>query len=286
MRMTKDEYYLNLAKAVSQRSSCFRRQYGAVIVKNDIVLSSGYNGPPRGDINCDETMICPRMQKGIAHNTAYTSSDCRAIHAETNALMSIDRQDAIGATLYLYGYDCAEEKEIVDAEPCEMCKLLIKNSGIKYVISRKNLVTIMGTDEECYKLYNGLSEEDKQVTNEFELDHKAFPCVFRRVYLIQGVPVGFIRLIKTDETDDNTCSVGIIVKKEYRNQGIGTCLTQMALEWFKGSNFQTLQWKCASSNEASKKIALDNGFEILVQEPDCLTLTYAKNTSEKCVLAQ
>lgn len=132
-RPTKDQYYLNIARAVSMRSTCLRRHYGAVLVKNDIILSSGYNGSARGDINCCDTGFCARETRGAVHNSDYTS-DCPAIHAECNCLLNVNRQDAIGATLYLYGYDCIKKEPVVPAEPCIMCKRLIRNCGISRVV--------------------------------------------------------------------------------------------------------------------------------------------------------
>jgi len=138
MRPTKDEYYLGIAEAVSKRSTCFRRQYGAILVKNDEIIATGYNGAPRGGVNCDETRVCPREINNAPHNSGYTS-DCPAIHAEENCLLSAARKDAIGSTLYLWGWDCRKEEEILDAEPCVMCQRLIQTCGVKRVVSKKSV---------------------------------------------------------------------------------------------------------------------------------------------------
>lgn len=124
MRPTKDEYYIGIAKAVSTRSTCLRRHYGAVIVNNDEIISTGYNGPPRGESHC---VACKR--DGHAHNDGDYST-CESVHAEMNAIISASRSEMLGATLYLYG----EENSVpIDAEPCPICRRMIKNAGISKV---------------------------------------------------------------------------------------------------------------------------------------------------------
>ncbi len=129
MRISKTEYYLNIAKAVSMRSTCLRRQYGAVIVKDDVVISTGYNGSPRGSQNCCDTGECYREANNIPHGEQYEK--CVAVHAEANAIISAARKDMIGATLYLYGREGNKE---IKAEPCLMCQRLIQNAGIGKII--------------------------------------------------------------------------------------------------------------------------------------------------------
>lgn len=129
MRISKTEYYLNIAKAVSMRSTCLRRQYGAVIVKDDVVISTGYNGSPRGSQNCCDTGECYREANNIPHGEQYEK--CVAVHAEANAIISAARKDMIGATLYLYGREGNKE---IKAEPCLMCQRLIQNAGIDRVV--------------------------------------------------------------------------------------------------------------------------------------------------------
>lgn len=135
-RPTKKEYYLNIAKMVSKRSTCLKRHYGAVIVKDDEIISTGYNGSPRGTENCCDKGVCPRMN--VPHNSG-DYSNCPAVHAEQNAIISSSRRDMIGATLYLCGEewnpDTNEITTIKHAEPCPICMNIIKNSGIKNVIS-------------------------------------------------------------------------------------------------------------------------------------------------------
>jgi dCMP deaminase len=128
MRKNKKDYYLSIAKAVSQRSTCLRRKYGAVIVNNDEIISTGYNGSPRGEVNCCDTGVCKRQN--IEHGTNYEL--CRSVHAEMNAIISASRKDMLGSTLYLYG---EENGQLLIAVPCNICERLIKNAGIKEVIS-------------------------------------------------------------------------------------------------------------------------------------------------------
>lgn len=134
-RISKDLYYLEIARAVSKRSTCLKRQYGAVIVKNDEIISTGYNGSPRGENNCcDIHSECPRKNK--PHNSG-DYSDCPAVHAEQNAIISASRNEMIGATLYLAGfeYENNEYKKIKNPRPCPICQRLISNSGIIKVIT-------------------------------------------------------------------------------------------------------------------------------------------------------
>ena len=128
-RISIDTYYLGIARAVSKRSSCLRRQYGAVIVNNQEIVSTGYNGSPRGDKNCCDVGNCARMNE--VHNSGKYDL-CKSVHAEQNALISASRSEMIGATLYLYG----EENGItIDAAPCPICMRMIRNAGITRIIS-------------------------------------------------------------------------------------------------------------------------------------------------------
>lgn len=128
MRMSKDEYYLGIARAVSYRSTCLRRQYGAVLVKNNEIIATGYNGSPRGEENCCDTGKCYRI--GCEHNDG-NYGECKSVHAEMNALLSASRAEAIDATMYLYG---EENGQAIAAEPCPVCSRLIKNAGVKEII--------------------------------------------------------------------------------------------------------------------------------------------------------
>lgn len=130
-RPGKDHYYLNIAKEVARRSTCLRRWYGAVIVKNDQIISTGYAGAARGAVNCSDTGICPRQQANIPRGERYEL--CRSVHAEMNAIIHAARADMIDSTLYLAGFD-ANDGTIVDgAQPCKICSRLIINAGIKTV---------------------------------------------------------------------------------------------------------------------------------------------------------
>lgn len=136
-RPSKRDYYVDIAIAVSKRSTCLKRHYGAVIVKNDEIISTGYNGAARGYANCCDKGHCPRMN--VAHNSG-DYSDCPAVHAEQNAVISASRKDMIGATLYLAGEEMdkntGEIIEIKVARPCPICQRILINSGIKRIVSR------------------------------------------------------------------------------------------------------------------------------------------------------
>ena len=130
MRPDKTDYYIGIAKAVSARSACLRRRYGAVIVKDDEIVSTGYNGRPRGDSNCCDLGFCQREKEGHKHNDGDYSS-CGAVHAEMNAIISASRKEMIGSTLYLYG---EQDGKQIKAITCPICAALIKNAGIARVV--------------------------------------------------------------------------------------------------------------------------------------------------------
>lgn len=133
-RPDKMHYYLDIATTVAGRSTCLRRQYGAVIVKNDEIISTGYNGAPRGCVNCTDAKSCKREDLHIPHNERYEL--CRSVHAEQNALLSAARKDCIDAIMYIA---CVRNHEWVQgAECCDICRKLIINAGIRYVIIRDN----------------------------------------------------------------------------------------------------------------------------------------------------
>lgn len=130
-RMDKQIYYLQIAEAVSKRSTCLRRQYGAIIVKNDEIIATGYNGAPRGEPNCTDVGQCWREQNHIPHGEQYEK--CVAVHAEQNAIISASRRDMIGSTMYLAGFE--NGKRLDNIAPCEICRRLIKNAGIVNVVT-------------------------------------------------------------------------------------------------------------------------------------------------------
>ena len=131
-RISKRDYYLKIASEVAKRSTCLRRQYGAVIVKNDEIIATGYNGAPRGDENCCDVGSCWRDRHNIPHGEQYEK--CVAVHAEANAIISASRNEMLGSTLYLYGFE-GFDKPIENPEPCIMCNRLLKNAGIDRVIN-------------------------------------------------------------------------------------------------------------------------------------------------------
>lgn len=128
-RISKSEYYLNIAKAVAQRSTCIRRQYGAVIVKDDEIIATGYNGSPRGEENCCDIGTCWRERNNIPHGQQYEK--CVAVHAEQNAIISAPRGKLLGSTIYIYG---EEDGKTIEARPCEICHRMIINAGIENIV--------------------------------------------------------------------------------------------------------------------------------------------------------
>lgn len=128
-RISKDNYYLEIAKAVALRSTCIRRKYGAVIVKDDRIISTGYNGSARGEVNCCDVGTCWREALGVPHGERYEM--CVAVHAEDNAISQAGRE-TVGATLYLAGF---ENGAVIAAAPCMMCERKIKNAGIARVVT-------------------------------------------------------------------------------------------------------------------------------------------------------
>lgn len=132
-RISKDTYYLNIAKEVATRGTCLRRNYGAVIVKNDEIISTGYTGAPRGRINCNVLGHCYRIDNNIPSGQRYEA--CRSVHAEMNAIISASRDKMIGATLYLYGWDVENGCEKKNPKPCTLCERMIINAGIEKVIT-------------------------------------------------------------------------------------------------------------------------------------------------------
>lgn len=133
-RRDKTNYYLDLAEMVSQRCTCLRRHYGAVIVKNDEVISTGYVGAPRGRKNCTDIGECVRKKMGVPRGERYEL--CRSVHAEANAIISASRDKMIGSSMYLTGIEVDTGNYIENASSCSMCKRLIINAGIEKVYIR------------------------------------------------------------------------------------------------------------------------------------------------------
>ena len=133
-RVSKNNYYLDIAETVSERSTCLRRRFGAIIVKNDVIVSTGYNGAPRGRKNCCELGYCYRDNLGIPKGERYEL--CRSVHAEANAIISASRDQMLGATLYMCCTDPKTGDVIGGMNSCMMCKRQIINAGISRVIIR------------------------------------------------------------------------------------------------------------------------------------------------------
>lgn len=133
-RKDKDNYYLDIADTVLIRGTCLRRNYGAVIVKNDEIIASGYSGAPRGRKNCIDLGWCRRDAANVSRGTHYEL--CRSVHSEANAIISASRRDMIGSTLYLVGRDAKTNRLVENASSCAMCKRLIINAGIEKVVIR------------------------------------------------------------------------------------------------------------------------------------------------------
>ena len=133
-RIDKNNYYLDIAETTLERSTCIRRKWGAVIVKNDEIISTGYNGAPRGRKNCNELGYCMREKLNIPRGERYEL--CRSVHAEQNAIISAPRKDMIDATLYIVGINVNDGSYVTKSMPCAMCKRVIINSGIKNIVLR------------------------------------------------------------------------------------------------------------------------------------------------------
>lgn len=133
-RVDKANYYLNIADAVLERSTCLRRHYGAIIVRNDEIVSTGYNGAPRGRKNCVDLQRCTREELQVPSGQRYEL--CRSVHAEANAIISAARSDSLGATLYLSGRDARTGQLLDGTTSCSMCRRMIINAGIERVVIR------------------------------------------------------------------------------------------------------------------------------------------------------
>ncbi len=133
-RISKENYYLDIAQTVSERSTCLRKRYGAIIVKNDVIISTGYNGAPRGRKNCSDIGYCYREQLGIPRGERYEL--CRSVHSEANAIIAASRENMLGSSLYMCCTDPKTGEIIPDTNSCMMCKKLIINAGISKVFIR------------------------------------------------------------------------------------------------------------------------------------------------------
>mgnify|MGYP004646864045 CR=1 FL=1 len=135
-RIDKTNYYLDIAESVLERGTCIRRNFGAIIVKNDEIISTGYVGAPRGRKNCCDLKYCTREKLKVPRGERYEL--CRSVHAEQNAIISAERSKMLESTLYLVGKDFKTGEYVEKARPCALCKRMIINAGIKEVIVRED----------------------------------------------------------------------------------------------------------------------------------------------------
>ena len=132
-KISREDYYLGVAEAVLRGSTCLRRQYGAIIVNNDEIIASGYNGSARKEQNCSDSGYCEREAQGVPKGERYEL--CLAVHAEQNCMISAARRDCLGATLYIVGKE-VKTGEYANPAPCLICRRMLKNSGIVAIIGR------------------------------------------------------------------------------------------------------------------------------------------------------
>ena len=152
-RISKDNYYLDIAETVIGRATCLRRCYGAIIVKNDEIISTGYNGAPRGRRNCVDLGRCAREAMQVPRGERYEL--CRSVHAEANAIISAARRDMVGGTLYLVGRDAQTGELLGDATSCSMCRRLVINAGLERVVIRRS-----ETEFEVIPVTDWIAEDD------------------------------------------------------------------------------------------------------------------------------
>ena len=164
-RVNKENYYLDIADAVLNRSTCMRRKYGAIIVKNDEILSTGYNGAPRGRVNCTALGYCNREQLNIPSGQRYEL--CRSVHAEANAIISASRRDMVGGTIYLVGRDARTGELLADATSCLMCRRMVINAGLEKVVIRRT-----ETEFETVPVADWIAEDDLLTPENVVMDLK------------------------------------------------------------------------------------------------------------------
>ena len=152
-RTSKENYYLDIAQTVSKRSTCLRKRYGAIIVKNDVIISTGYNGAPRGRKNCNDLNYCMRDAMNIPRGERYEM--CRSVHAEANAIISAARDQMLDATLYMAFEDAKTGELVPDTCSCMMCKRQVINAGIETVIVRNT-----PTDFTVYRVSDWIENDD------------------------------------------------------------------------------------------------------------------------------
>ncbi|MBQ4141539.1 MAG: cytidine deaminase [Clostridia bacterium] len=158
-RVSKENYYLDIAQTVSERSTCLRRRFGAIIVKNDSIISTGYNGAPRGRKNCDDLGYCFREKMGIPRGERYEM--CRSVHAEANAIIAAPREQMLGSTLYMVCTSPEDGAVMPGTTSCMMCKKLAINAGIERIVVRD--------DKENFRIINVFDwiEDDDSLAGKF-----------------------------------------------------------------------------------------------------------------------
>ena len=164
-RISKENYYLDIAETVLERATCLRRIYGAIIVKNDEIISTGYNGAPRGRANCVDMGYCSREAMQVPRGERYEL--CRSVHAEANAIISASRRDMVGGTIYLVGRDARTGELLADATSCLMCRRMVINAGLEKVVIRRT-----DTEFEVVPVADWIAEDDLLTPQNIVMDLK------------------------------------------------------------------------------------------------------------------
>ena len=164
-RISKENYYLDIAETVLERATCLRRVYGAIIVKNDEIISTGYNGAPRGRANCVDMGYCSREAMNVPRGERYEL--CRSVHAEANAIISASRRDMAGGTIYLVGRNAATGELLPDATSCLMCRRMVINAGLERVVIRRTK-----TEFEVVPVETWIAEDDLMTPENVVMDLK------------------------------------------------------------------------------------------------------------------
>ena len=164
-RTSKQNYYLDIADSVLERATCLRRVYGAIIVKNDEIISTGYNGAPRGRANCVDMGYCSREAMKVPRGERYEL--CRSVHAEANAIISASRRDMVGGTIYLVGRDARTGELLADATSCLMCRRMVINAGLEKVVIRRT-----DTEFEVVPVADWIAEDDLLTPQNVVMDLK------------------------------------------------------------------------------------------------------------------
>ena len=164
-RISKENYYLDIAETVLERATCLRRVYGAIIVKNDEIISTGYNGAPRGRANCVDMGYCSREAMNVPRGERYEL--CRSVHAEANAIISASRRDMVGGTIYLVGRNAATGELLPDVTSCLMCRRMVINAGLERVVIRRTK-----TEFEVVPVETWIAEDDLMTPENVVMDLK------------------------------------------------------------------------------------------------------------------